>query len=125
MMRVSPPDDDRELPGPHASSSVTRAPRRNRYKADHPPNAPAPTTATWEVDCMVSLTKALNVVPAYWLNEEKTAVKRFAYPADHSRLRSISALHPAVIAAVAEIDHHSDNQPDHQSNPGNGGQAQH
>src|SRR5882672_3557484 len=47
MTRVSPPDDARELPGPQASIRVTRAPRRNRYRAVHPPNAPAPITATW------------------------------------------------------------------------------
>src|SRR5262245_58478369 len=47
MMRVSPPELARELPGPQASSRVTRAPRRRRYRAVQPPKAPAPTTATW------------------------------------------------------------------------------
>src|SRR5579864_7841813 len=47
MMRVSPPELARELPGPHASSKVTLAPFRSRWIAVQPPNAPAPTTATW------------------------------------------------------------------------------
>src|SRR6266850_7910302 len=47
MTRVSPPELARELPGPQASSSVTRAPPRNRWSAVQPPNAPAPTTTTW------------------------------------------------------------------------------
>src|SRR6266511_247909 len=46
MTRVSPPELARALPGPQASSSVTRVPRRSRYNAVHPPNAPAPTTTT-------------------------------------------------------------------------------
>src|SRR5262245_17346169 len=46
MTRVSPPDEARELPGPQVSTRVTRAPRRSRNSADHPPNAPAPTTTT-------------------------------------------------------------------------------
>src|SRR6187551_810255 len=46
MTRVSPPELARELPGPHASTSVTRAPPRRRYSAVQPPNAPAPTTTT-------------------------------------------------------------------------------
>src|SRR5579864_8890906 len=46
MTRVSPPELARELPGPHASTSVTRAPRRQSQSASHPPKAPAPTTAT-------------------------------------------------------------------------------
>lgn len=49
-MRVSPPDDERELPGPQASISVTRAPRSIRWSAVHPPKAPAPMTATWGLD---------------------------------------------------------------------------
>ena len=43
--RVSSPDVDRELPGPHVSMSVTRAPIFRRWYAVHPPNAPAPMTA--------------------------------------------------------------------------------
>src|SRR5262249_6550552 len=46
MTRVSPPEEAREFPGPHASSNVTLAPRRRRARAVHPPNAPAPTTIT-------------------------------------------------------------------------------
>src|ERR1700716_4099248 len=45
MTRVSPPELARELPGPQASTSVTRAPWRRRNSAVQPPNAPAPTTA--------------------------------------------------------------------------------
>src|SRR2546422_881671 len=45
MIRVSPPELARELPGPQASISMTRAPRRTRCNAVQPPNAPAPTTA--------------------------------------------------------------------------------
>src|SRR5262249_43794876 len=47
MTRVSPPELARELPGPHASTRVTFAPRRRRCRAVHPPNAPAPTTMTF------------------------------------------------------------------------------
>src|SRR5260370_42465468 len=47
MTRVSPPELAREFPGPHASSKVTLAPFRRKYKAVQPPNAPAPATATW------------------------------------------------------------------------------
>src|SRR5262245_23757838 len=50
MIRVSPPELARELPGPQASSMVTRAPRRRRWSAVQPPKAPAPTTATWGWD---------------------------------------------------------------------------
>src|SRR5260370_18689072 len=46
MTRVSPPELERELPGPHASTSVTRAPRRQSQSASQPPKAPSPTTAT-------------------------------------------------------------------------------
>src|SRR3990170_219898 len=46
MTRVSPPELASPFPGPHASSRVTRAPRRNRCNAVQPPNAPAPTTMT-------------------------------------------------------------------------------
>src|SRR6188474_83898 len=46
MTRVSPPELARVFPGPHASTRVTCAPARCRYNAVHPPNAPAPTTAT-------------------------------------------------------------------------------
>src|SRR5262245_60428280 len=46
MTRVSPPELARALPGPQASTSVTRAPRRRSSSAAHPPNAPAPTTTT-------------------------------------------------------------------------------
>src|SRR6266545_6317747 len=48
MTRVSPPELARELPGPQASRSVTRAPLawRRRNSAVQPPNAPAPTTTT-------------------------------------------------------------------------------
>src|SRR5258707_11798783 len=46
MTRVSPPLLARGLPGPQASTSVTRAPRRRSSSAVQPPNAPAPTTAT-------------------------------------------------------------------------------
>src|SRR6266699_2325997 len=46
MTRVSPPELARELPGPQASTSVTRAPWRRRNSAVQPPNAPAPTTTT-------------------------------------------------------------------------------
>src|SRR5437588_5523739 len=45
-MRVSPPELARELPGPQASSRVTRAPSRRRARAVNAPKAPAPTTAT-------------------------------------------------------------------------------
>src|SRR5438132_13488244 len=51
MTRVSPPELDRELPGPHESMSVTCAPRRRRCSAVHPPNAPAPTTTMRGADC--------------------------------------------------------------------------
>src|SRR6185503_11284097 len=46
MTRVSPPELARAFPGPHASTSVTRAPRRRSSSAVQPPNAPAPTTTT-------------------------------------------------------------------------------
>src|ERR1700746_1336351 len=46
MMRVSPPELARELPGPQASTSVTCAPIRRRWRAVQPPKAPAPTTTT-------------------------------------------------------------------------------
>src|SRR6266511_2033141 len=45
ITRVSPPELARELPGPQASTSVTRAPWRRRNSAVQPPNAPAPITA--------------------------------------------------------------------------------
>src|SRR3954467_14320507 len=44
MIRVSPPELEREWPGPQASSRVTRAPRRRSSRAVQPPNAPAPMT---------------------------------------------------------------------------------
>src|SRR4051812_9801446 len=46
MTRVSPPELARALPGPQASISVTRDPRRCSSSAVQPPNAPAPITAT-------------------------------------------------------------------------------
>src|SRR6185295_11359112 len=50
MIRVSPPELASELPAPQASSRVTRAPRRRRWRAVQPPKAPAPATATWGVE---------------------------------------------------------------------------
>src|SRR6476659_8678283 len=47
MMRVSPPELARELPGLQASTSVTCAPIRKRWRAVQPPKAPAPTTTTF------------------------------------------------------------------------------
>src|SRR4051794_18907284 len=47
MTRVSPPEEDREFPGPQASIRVTRAPCSRRCRAVHPPKAPAPMTAMW------------------------------------------------------------------------------
>src|SRR6185369_12654028 len=47
MMRLSPPELARELPGPQASTSVTCAPIRKRWRAVQPPKAPAPTTTTF------------------------------------------------------------------------------
>lgn len=46
MVRVSPPELAREFPGPQASSKVTCMPLCASWSADHPPNAPAPTTIT-------------------------------------------------------------------------------
>src|SRR4029453_16117443 len=46
IRRVSSPELARELAGPQASTSVTRAPRPTSESAAHPPNAPAPTTIT-------------------------------------------------------------------------------
>src|SRR5262245_55978394 len=46
MMRVSPPELARALPGPQASTSVTCPPIRRRWRAVQPPKAPAPTTTT-------------------------------------------------------------------------------
>src|SRR5213595_834303 len=46
MMRVSPPELEREFPGPQASSSVTFAPFSRSCSAVQPPKAPAPTTIT-------------------------------------------------------------------------------
>src|SRR4029453_13331205 len=46
IRRVSSPQLARELAGPQASTSVTRAPRLTSESAAHPPNAPAPTTIT-------------------------------------------------------------------------------
>ena len=46
MIRVSPPEEDREFPGPQASTRVTFAPPRNKYSAVQPPKAPAPITTT-------------------------------------------------------------------------------
>jgi len=44
-MRVSPLEVPRGFPAPQASTSTTRAPRRARCQAVHPPKAPAPITA--------------------------------------------------------------------------------
>src|SRR3954462_4611364 len=44
MTRVSPPELERELPGPQASTSVTFAPACRRCSAVQPPKAPAPMT---------------------------------------------------------------------------------
>src|SRR5712664_4244366 len=53
MTRVSPPELARELPGPQASTSVTRAPWRRRNSAVQPPNAPAPTTTMRGEGCLL------------------------------------------------------------------------
>jgi hypothetical protein len=47
MIRVSPPEEEREFPGPQASTKVTLAPLRNNWSAVQPPKAPAPMTTTW------------------------------------------------------------------------------
>src|SRR5258706_5107874 len=46
MMRDSPPELARALPGPCASSSRTERPARRRCQAVQAPKEPAPTTAT-------------------------------------------------------------------------------
>src|SRR5262249_2671205 len=46
IVRVSPPELAREFPGPQESRSRTLAPLSARWRADQPPNAPAPTTIT-------------------------------------------------------------------------------
>src|SRR6186713_2981992 len=56
MTRVSPPDDAREFPAPHASIRVTRIPARRSASAVHPPNAPAPTTTTWSAEPRTDVT---------------------------------------------------------------------
>src|SRR6267154_5906611 len=45
-MRVSPPELEREFPGPQETRSVTFAPLCCSCSADQPPNAPAPTTTS-------------------------------------------------------------------------------
>src|SRR5215469_9495649 len=47
MMRVSPPELARELPGPQASTSDRCAPIRKRWRAVQPPKAPAATTTAF------------------------------------------------------------------------------
>ena len=49
MTRVSPPELEREFPGPHESTRVTCAPGRRRCRAVQPPKAPAPTTAAGRI----------------------------------------------------------------------------
>src|SRR5687768_16965124 len=49
MMRVSPPELARALPGPQGSIKVTRTPRSRKARAVKLPNTPAPTTATWRL----------------------------------------------------------------------------
>src|SRR6202522_1498274 len=61
MMRVSPPEDARELPGPQASSKVTRAPSSRRWSAVQPPNAPAPMTAICAFAFMSSKSRKLRI----------------------------------------------------------------
>src|SRR5207302_9067174 len=46
MTRVSPPELERGLPGPHASMRSTCAPRLARCSAVQPPKAPLPITTT-------------------------------------------------------------------------------
>src|ERR1700733_2857439 len=46
MMRDSPAELARELPGPYASISKTRLSRRAKCEAVHAPKTPAPTTTT-------------------------------------------------------------------------------
>src|SRR5258708_40103469 len=46
MVRASPPELAREYPGRQTSSKVTCMPLCASWSADHPPNAPAPTTIT-------------------------------------------------------------------------------
>src|SRR5215468_8104612 len=47
---VSPPDEDREFPGPYASTRTTVRPRSRRRRAVKAPNTPAPTTTTSGAD---------------------------------------------------------------------------
>ncbi len=46
MIRDSPAELARAFPGPYASASNTRRPRRPKCQAVHAPNTPAPITAT-------------------------------------------------------------------------------
>src|SRR5450631_3945841 len=55
VMRDSPPELERLLPGPNASSSVTLSPAACSACAIHAPNTPAPTTATSMAGRVVSV----------------------------------------------------------------------
>src|SRR5712691_622325 len=73
MTRVSPPELARALPGPQASTSVTRAPPplRRRNSAVQPPNAPAPTTAM--CGCLAFGIKPPSATAALVLRNERRA----------------------------------------------------
>src|SRR5271167_3448594 len=90
-MRDSPLEVPRGCPAPQASSSTTRAPRRARCHAVHPPNAPAPITATsavlevedWRLDVrggMLDVGRAGRALPAR---------RRFAVPDFRPRVISL------------------------------------
>src|SRR6266540_2483836 len=61
MIRDSPPELERLLPGPYASRSVTRRPARASQWAVHAPKHPAPTTTTrdWEVNVLLAILVSL------------------------------------------------------------------
>src|SRR5438034_3593558 len=74
MTRVSPPELARELPGPQASSRVTRAPWRRKNSAVQPPKAPAPTTAM--CGCLaLDTTPPIETAAVVWRNERRVITR--------------------------------------------------
>src|SRR6266566_470841 len=95
MTRVSPPELERVLPAPQASTSVTCAPRCSRCSAVQPPKAPAPTTTT----------RGLEVLKSDCASRRLTKGAAATHPRNVRRERVRSEIHSRAHAERARLIH--------------------
>src|SRR5688572_12168845 len=104
MTRVSPPELARELPGPQASTSVTRAPPLRSDSAENAPNTPAPTTTTRGPGRDGERTRvAARLGPAAARSDAAESPRRRARRDTGTETRRPSTERPDLLCAMTEL----------------------